>query len=74
MATELAIAIQAGPECPACGEDGFDDWHLDRGIKTGSYGVSLCGSLKCHGCGKFFSVTHYADGETHSTMNRRKSA
>lgn len=75
MAKELTVRICRGPECPACGEDGFDDWHHDPTCRGGGgVVVSLYARLKCHGCGKFFSVTHYVDGITHSTMNRRKAA
>lgn len=72
MATELAIKIARGPTCPACGEDGFDDWWHDPRVKSGGgVIVSLRGALTCHGCGKHFHVEQYTDGETHSTMNRR---
>lgn len=72
MRTELAIAIARGPECPACGEDRFDDWHRDPRLKGGDgIVVRLRGALRCHGCGKNFAITQYTDGETHSTMRRR---
>jgi hypothetical protein len=66
MASELKIAIAHGPECPNCGEDGFDDWWHDKTTKTGHRPVSLEARLRCHGCGRFFHVTQYGDGETHS--------
>ena len=68
---ELTIKITRGPCCPACGCDTFDDWNHEPGLKSGTGIVSASGSIKCHACGKFFSITHYADGETHSTMNLR---
>ena len=69
---ELKIRIAPGPCCPHCGEDGFDDWHREPTLRFLS--GSLSGRLKCHGCSKFFSVTHYFDGETHSTAWRKMSA
>lgn len=63
---DLKIAIDRyGPKCPHCQEDGFDDWWHARTIRQ--RGSLLTGSLKCHGCGKFFSVSQYSDGETHSS-------
>lgn len=62
---ELVIAIAHGPKCPHCRTDGFDDWHHEPGLRM--VGIALTGRLKCHGCGRFFSVTHYLDGVTHST-------
>lgn len=68
-AKDLLIRIAPGPECPKCLEDGFDDWWHGRTIRSGDgLVVLLKGSLRCHGCGRFFSVTRYVDGETHSTM------
>lgn len=64
-ARDLKTVIAYGPECPHCHETGFDDWWHDRGIRE--RGGLLTGSLKCHGCGKFFSVRQYRGGETHST-------
>ena len=64
--TDLRLAIARGPECPACHERGFDDWWHEPGLR--SYGGVIAGKLKCHGCGKFFSVRHYGDGETHCSM------
>lgn len=61
----LKIVIAHGPVCPHCGEDGFDDWHHEPSLKV--VGISLSGRLKCHGCGKFFSVEQYGDGQVHST-------
>lgn len=61
----LKIAIGPGPQCPHCREDGFDDWHHEPSLKV--VGIVLQGRLKCHGCGKFFRVEQYGDGETHST-------
>lgn len=67
----LMLAISPhGPVCPACGQDGFDDWWLGKGMRSGA-AVSIEGRLKCHGCAKFFSVTQYHDGVTHSTMWRK---
>lgn len=69
----MKIAIsRRGPECPSCGEWGFDDWWHDPFIKpaVGSLIVRLKGRLRCHGCGKFFNITQYTDGETHCTMGR----
>lgn len=71
---DLKIAIGPGPECPSCHEWGFDDWWHDRSIKAPSGPViALTGSLRCHGCGRFFKVTRYHDGQTHSTMMCRRS-
>ena len=70
--TELLLKITKGPCCPVCGEDGFDDWHLSPGIR--SYHGIIRGALRCHGCGKFFSITHYPDGETHSSIRARRRA
>lgn len=67
---DLKIAIYDGPECPRCGEYRFDDWWHAPGVRQ--RGLLLSGSLKCHSCGKFFSVTRYSDGETHSTAWFRK--
>jgi hypothetical protein len=68
----LKIAIAVGPECPSCGEDRFDDWWHDKSVRSpGGFVVSLTGALRCHGCGKFFAVTMYQDGETHSKVNAR---
>lgn len=69
--SELQIAIARNPECPSCHLDTFDDWWLDRTMKHGTYPVSIKGRLKCHGCGKFFSITKYSDGEVHSCMGGR---
>ena len=65
---KLAIS-KGGPECPGCGERCFDDWWRAPGMKHGSGIVQIRGSLRCHSCGKFFAVTNYNDGETHSVMN-----
>lgn len=63
------IAIAEGPECPHCREGGFDDWWHDPRVRSGDgLIVSARGVLQCHGCGRFFSVTRYVDGGTHSTM------
>jgi hypothetical protein len=63
---------RVGPECPNCGAWEFDDWWHDRGIRSpGGPVVALSGALRCHGCGRFFSITRYHDGETHSVMTRR---
>ena len=63
---DMLIVAARGPECPKCHEDGFDDWWHEKGLK--SCGGTIRGRLKCHGCGRFFSVSHYADGTTYSTM------
>lgn len=70
---ELRLAISRGPKCPRCGEDGFDDWWHDRSCRSG-HGpvVELTARLQCHGCGIFFTVTHYRDGETHSSYLSRQ--
>ena len=71
--TDLKIAIAQDPECPNCHESGFDDWWHDpsfrlvTGISAGIPAVGIA-TLRCHGCGRFFKVTRYRDGETHSTM------
>ena len=53
-------------------EDGFDDWWHEKTIKPSMAPlvVSLEGSLKCHGCGKFFRVEKYVDGEVHCSVKR----
>lgn len=67
--TDLRIAIADGPQCPRCRESGFDDWWHDRTVRPGDgLVVSLRGSLRCHGCGRYFGVTSYVDGKTHSVM------
>jgi hypothetical protein len=66
---ELRIAIARGPECPACHETGFDDWWHDRTARA--EGGTIKARLRCRGCGRFFSVSHYSDGETHSTAWRK---
>lgn len=67
--TTLKIAISGGPECPHCRLDMFDDWHLEPSLKMS--GGLLQGRMRCHGCGKFFSITQYSDGETHSTARSK---
>lgn len=64
-AGKLKIAIGCGPICPHCGCDTFDDWHLERTLKTFCLGIG--GRIKCHGCSKFFGFKQYLDGECHST-------
>ncbi len=66
----MLIKTASGPECPKCGNAGFDDWNHEPTLKTFSGIIS--GRLKCHGCGRFFSITHYTDGATHSIMKERK--
>lgn len=66
MMTGLLLAIARGPQCPTCHETGFDDWHHERTLR--SYAGVIAGRLKCHGCGRFFSIRHYSDGETHCSM------
>lgn len=69
--SELIIAIAKGPECPACGNDGFDDWWHDKSCRSAhSPIVDLYAELKCEECGTAFDVARYHDGETHSTANR----
>lgn len=69
---DLRIAIAHGPECPACHVDGFDDWWHDKTVRSAhSLVVAMTGSLRCHGCGKFFAVTAYHDGLVHSTMRTK---
>lgn len=60
-----------GPTCPKCGCDTFDDWHREKTVKRGWWPVALQGSLRCHGCGRFFRFVEYADicgGKFHNTM------
>ena len=64
--TKPAIWIAEGPTCPRCKTDGFDDWWHDP--TTRYTGVAIQARLKCHGCGKFFSVTQYPDNVCHSTV------
>lgn len=71
-AGELKIAISKyGPKCPHCAGEGFDDWWHERGLKAGDGIVRIEGRLKCHGCGKFFRVRQYHDGECHSEARSR---
>jgi hypothetical protein len=65
---ELQITIAHGPQCPACGCDGFDDWWHDQSCRSGGAVVEIYANLKCHGCGEDFEVTRYHDGETHSVI------
>lgn len=67
VAKMLEIAIAAGPKCPRCQCDTFDDWWHDPRFQ--SFGGCLIGRIKCHSCGIFFKVTQYPDGECHSTIN-----
>lgn len=64
---DLKLAIGRGPICPHCRCNTFDDWHHARTLRAGFGIASVEGSLKCHGCGKFFSITVYYDSECHST-------
>lgn len=66
---ELFLEIDSGPKCPKCGLDTFDDWHHEKGLKQ--LGSALTGRLKCHGCGRFFHIHRYSDGEVHSSMWRK---
>lgn len=66
---QLMIEISSGPKCPSCQCDTFDDWHHERSIKQ--VGLAIAGRLKCHGCGRFFGIHRYSDGEVHSTMWRK---
>lgn len=68
------VISRFGPVCPSCRCDGFDDWHHEPGLKFQGGIVGLTGRIKCHDCGKFFKVTAYLDGETHSTMGLGKRA
>jgi transcriptional regulator NrdR family protein len=58
-----------GPVCPNCQEHRFDDWWNEPTLK-GSSG-SLRGRLKCHGCGRFFSIMQIMDGSVISTVKRK---
>lgn len=72
--TEISLAISKhGPVCPCCGAHGFDDWWHEKTIKPSAAPllVDLQGSLKCHSCGKFFSITKYQDGEIHCSVERK---
>lgn len=71
---ELKVAIGSGPICPHCREWRFDDWHLERGLKPGMGAVRIQGAIKCHGCGKFFRLEQYHDGECHCTAQARLKA
>lgn len=70
MARELLLEISRGPKCPHCQLDTFDDWHHANTLKSGFAPVAITGSLRCHGCGKFFHIDHYSDGATHSSAYR----
>lgn len=67
MGKELKLEIARSPVCPHCRLDTFDDWTHAKTIRYGTGITRLEGSLKCHGCWKFFSITQYLDGEMHST-------
>lgn len=70
--SDLQISIARGPQCPACGCDGFDDWWHDKSCRAaGGPVVDLYADLKCHECGSGFEVTRYHDGETHSVMRSK---
>lgn len=70
---DLKLKIGPGPECPHCGCSEFDDWFHEKTLRSGVLLVKLAGRLKCHGCGKFFHVTQYFDGQCHCTAcSRRK--
>lgn len=73
MSRQLKLEISRGPKCPHCQCEGFDDWHLTKGLKASSPLVIIYGALKCHGCGKFFHVDHYNDGMTHSSAWTRQA-
>lgn len=65
----MLLAIARGPQCPKCGNDGFDDWHLDKSCRSGGgLVVDIYADLTCE-CGATFEVAHYADGETHSSIS-----
>ena len=64
----MIVISKHGPECPRCHCDGFDDWWHDKTCKAGVLLVAITARLKCHGCGIFFAVTHYTNGETHSSI------
>ncbi len=66
---QLSIEINQGPKCPACQCDTFDDWHHEKTFRKVSWFWS--GRLKCHQCGRFFSIAAYPDGQVHSTMWRK---
>ena len=69
MSRELLITIANCPQCPACGNDGFDDWHHDKSCRSGGgLVVDIYADLKCDECGSGFEVTRYVDGETHSCI------
>jgi len=67
--TEWTVAISDGPKCPKSHTEGFDDWWHDPSVRAS--GGIMRGRLRCHGCGRFFSVTFYHGGETHSAMRIR---
>lgn len=78
---DLFVEIGPGPCCPACQNDCFDDWWHAKTIKHGMAGVSIQGSLRCHNCSKFFSVTLYTETmepnkyeRCHSQMWRKRKA
>lgn len=67
MVFTMKIAIGAGPICPECNADGFDDWWHDPSTRAGVGIVSIQAELSCD-CGEKFAVTKYTDGETHSMI------
>lgn len=69
--SELKIRTGDGPICPKCDNDAFDDWWVgNKTLKRGGPVIELTGSIKCHGCGRFFKITKYQDGPKrfHSEM------
>jgi len=56
------VRVRPGPVCPSCDLDTFDDWWHDPSFKRGVGLVDIQGRIKCHGCGKFFSVERHHDG------------
>lgn len=58
---ERKVRVCHGVECPNCGCDGFDDWWHNPTTKQD--GMLVTARLRCHGCGRFFKVSRYPDGE-----------
>lgn len=70
--TDMQITIAQGPRCPACGNDGFDDWWHDKTCRSAhSLVVDLYANLKCDECSSIFEVARYHDGETHSIIRTK---
>jgi len=60
------VIVSIGPVCPNCCLDTFDDWWHDPTMKRGVGMIEFEGRLRCHGCGRFFSVAADLNGHVRS--------